>query len=111
MCFSYIQALDNATDRSYGWSYILGWVGVGLAGLDAIFYAIAGYYLNSRRYEKEPLAKDMGPPPAHTYVGYYGPGYGQNYYDYYGGAPYYGPGPGYHSNAPRAIGYPDPYWK
>ena len=45
------QSLRNATDRSYGYSYIIGWVGMFLAALTATFYSIAGCYIGGERYD------------------------------------------------------------
>jgi len=39
------------TDRQYGWSYALGWVGMILAALTATLYSLAGCYLTGERYE------------------------------------------------------------
>lgn len=43
--------LKGATDRQYGWSYALGWVGMILAALTATFYSLAGCYITGERYE------------------------------------------------------------
>ncbi|XP_062602882.1 transmembrane protein 178B-like [Saccostrea cucullata] len=97
--------LQSATTRSYGWSYILGWVGMILAALSATFYSVAGCYIGGERYDdKEYLEKrrefqesQMGP-------------------DYYYGRPYPQPamiGPYVYDMETRrplpAIGYGDPY--
>ncbi|KAK3579466.1 hypothetical protein CHS0354_028273 [Potamilus streckersoni] len=44
--------VQNNTDRSYGYSYILGWVGMVLAAITATFYCIAGCYISGERYEE-----------------------------------------------------------
>ena len=54
-----LQDLKNATDRDYGWSYALGWVGMILASLTATFYSLAGCYLTSERYEDREVSHWM----------------------------------------------------
>lgn len=97
--------LQNATTRSYGWSYVLGWVGMILAALSATFYSVAGCYIGGERYDdkeyldkrREYMETQMGP-------------------DYYYGRPYPQPamiGPYVYDMETRrqlpAIGYGDPY--
>lgn len=101
----YFQGLQNATTRSYGWSYVLGWVGMILAALSATFYSVAGCYIGGERYDdkeyldkrREYMETQMGP-------------------DYYYGRPYPQPamiGPYVYDMETRrqlpAIGYGDPY--
>lgn len=51
--------IKDATRRSYGWSYALGWVGMILAAFTATFYSLAGCYITSQRYEdRERLEKE-----------------------------------------------------
>ncbi|XP_076442523.1 uncharacterized protein LOC143281275 [Babylonia areolata] len=53
------STIKQATRRSYGWSYALGWVGMILAAFTATFYSLAGCYITSQRYEdRERLEKD-----------------------------------------------------
>ncbi|XP_012936906.1 transmembrane protein 178B [Aplysia californica] len=53
--------LKENTDRQYGWSYALGWVGMILAALTATLYSLAGCYITSERYEdREILEKGRG---------------------------------------------------
>ncbi|KAL8590648.1 hypothetical protein ACOMHN_067427 [Nucella lapillus] len=53
------QTIKEATRRSYGWSYTLGWVGMIMAAFTATFYSLAGCYITSQRYEdRERLEKD-----------------------------------------------------
>ena len=84
-CFSSIlQSIQNATDRTYAWSYILGWVGMVLAALTATFYSLAGCFIGGERYEdKEYLEKrtreypmQLEPPHPEYYYGYPRGGYG-----------------------------------
>ena len=86
-----------ATDTDYGWSYALGWVGVGCAIITAIFYIIGGFYIGDERYEYgEYLEKGRG--RSRDYI--------PNGYDnraYPGDSPY-GPYP-----PPVAYGPPGPY--
>ncbi|OWF56522.1 uncharacterized protein LOC110446643 [Mizuhopecten yessoensis] len=106
--FTWTAPLTNATARSYGYSYILGWVGAVMAGLTASFYAIAGCHFDDSSYErKEPVAKDVYVQPEN---GYYPSGY--NYgYSGYGGQEMYAQQP-YMVQQPRylPVTYGDPYW-
>ena len=78
------QSIQNATDRTYAWSYILGWVGMVLAALTATFYSLAGCFIGGERYEdKEYLDKrsreypmQLEPPHPEYYYGYPRGGYG-----------------------------------
>lgn len=45
--------VQAATDRSYGYSYIIGWIAMVFAALTATFYSVAGCYIGSERYEKD----------------------------------------------------------
>lgn len=77
-------AIKIATTRDYRWSYILGWIGMGLAAISATFYAIAGCYIGAERYEdKDILEKRRG-----REYGY--PAYDNRAY-------------------PMELAYPDPY--
>ena len=38
-----LQILDDNTKVEYGFSYILGWVGMGVAGISGILYMCAAY--------------------------------------------------------------------
>lgn len=77
-------SIQSATDRTYAWSYILGWVGMVLAALTATFYSLAGCFIGGERYEdKEHLDKrsreyplQLEPPYAEYYHGYPRGGYG-----------------------------------
>ena len=56
------QSLKKVTDRQYGWSYALGWVGMILAAFTATFYSLAGCYITGERYEdKDYLEKNRVP--------------------------------------------------
>ena len=46
-----MQTIKEATRRSYGWSYALGWVGMILGAFTATFFSLAGCYITSKRYE------------------------------------------------------------
>ncbi|ESO83932.1 hypothetical protein LOTGIDRAFT_229513 [Lottia gigantea] len=48
---SWSSTIKEATTRTYGWSYALGWVGMILAAFTATFYSLAGCYITSDRYE------------------------------------------------------------
>ncbi|XP_070182520.1 uncharacterized protein [Littorina saxatilis] len=53
------ETIKIATQRSYGWSYALGWVGMIVAAFTATFYSLAGCYITSQRYEdRERLDKE-----------------------------------------------------
>lgn len=75
---SWDPSIQNATDRTYAWSYILGWVGMVLAALTATFYSLAGCFIGGERYEdKEYLEKrsrdypmQLEPPYPEHYYGY-----------------------------------------
>ena len=60
--FVFFQTIKDATRRSYGWSYALGWVGMILAAFPATFYSLAGCYITSQRYEVRT------PPPVFFFV-------------------------------------------
>lgn len=94
-----LQEVKLATDTDYGWSYALGWVGVGCAVITAIFYVISGFYIGDERYEdREYLEKGKG--RSRDYI--------PNGYDnraYPGDRPY---GP-YPYPPPGAYGPPGPY--
>ncbi|XP_071131475.1 uncharacterized protein [Mytilus edulis] len=77
-------SIKTATVRDYRWSYILGWVGMGVAALTATLYAVAGCYIGSERYEdKDYLEKRRGRE------------YGYQAYD--------------NRAFPMELAYPDPY--
>lgn len=45
---------QKATDRTYGYSYIIGWIAMVFAAFTATFYSVAGCYIGGERYsEKE----------------------------------------------------------
>lgn len=108
--------IKDATRRSYGWSYALGWVGMILAAFTATFYSLAGCYITSQRYEdRERLDKDShrSIPIAMEPVYMEDPYMVKNYSPY---SPY---ARGYNgpylvaadAPAPRyAVGYGEPQW-
>lgn len=119
-------SLKTATTRTYRWSYIVGWVAMGVAALAATLYAVAGCYIGAERYEdKEYLEKRRGRDygyPAYDNRAYpmelgYPDPYAcpQPMRNPYAGAPYY-PGPYIYDLDTRrplpAIGYGEssPYW-
>lgn len=55
---SWSTEIVNATSRDYGYSYIIGWVGMVLAALTATFYSIAGCYIGKERYEDKYMEKN-----------------------------------------------------
>lgn len=70
------QNLKDYNSRSYGYSYILGWVGMALAALTATFYLTAGCLIAKKRYryeEKRPDMMPMGGPAMGPYDMYYPP--------------------------------------
>lgn len=104
--------LKNATDRDYGWSYALGWVGMILAALTATFYSLAGCYLTGERYEdrevleKRGLGRDYPIALDPVYAVGADPYYSKHY-----GYPraYLGPmAPEYYARPYPAVGYADP---
>ncbi|GFN79853.1 voltage-dependent calcium channel gamma-5 subunit [Plakobranchus ocellatus] len=104
--------LKNATDRDYGWSYALGWVGMILAALTATFYSLAGCYLTGERYEdrevleKRGIARDYPIAMEPVYAVGTDPYYSKHY-----GYPraYLGPmAPEYYARPYPSIGYGDP---
>ncbi|KAK6187339.1 hypothetical protein SNE40_005395 [Patella caerulea] len=97
---SWTSTLKDATTRSYGWSYALGWVGMILAAFTATFYSLAGCYITSDRYEdsREIMEKRSHygrdyPMPMHEPVyAVEDPYYSQKgYYGYPRGGGYVGP--------------------
>lgn len=53
--FAVFQATQRATDREYGYSYIIGWIAMVLAALTATFYSVAGCYIGGERYAEKVL--------------------------------------------------------
>ena len=83
-CF---QALADNSKREYGWSYILGWIGVGLGTIGAMLYLCASFMVPSPRDERKEkdAAYAYGNEAFDTYNPYnpYPAGYGaQSYYGY-----------------------------
>ncbi|XP_060584487.1 uncharacterized protein LOC132740577 isoform X2 [Ruditapes philippinarum] len=94
---SWDAATQRATDRTYGYSYIIGWIAMVLAAFTATSYSVAGCYIGGERYrEKEYLDKGrsrdylersypmtLEPAPKDYYYGYHqNYGYqGPNLYD------------------------------
>ncbi|XP_041362281.1 transmembrane protein 178B-like [Gigantopelta aegis] len=116
------STLKDGTNRKYGWSYIIGWVGMILAAFTATFYSLAGCYITSGHYEdsREILEKPsrhsphMMMEPMYTlddpYYAKYAMSGGYPRGGYVG--PYmYGPDGRPLAHAP-AIAYPgDPHWQ
>ncbi|XP_045213763.2 uncharacterized protein LOC123564328 isoform X2 [Mercenaria mercenaria] len=81
---SWDAATQRATERTYGYSYIVGWIAMVLAAFTATFYSVAGCYIGGERYsEKEYLDKGrsrdylersypmpLEPPHKEYYYGY-----------------------------------------
>ncbi|KAL5017935.1 hypothetical protein ScPMuIL_003657 [Solemya velum] len=110
--------IQNATNRDYGWSYALGWVGMILAALTATFYSLAGCYLGGERYENRDFVMEkQGRSREYLERSYPQPleAPGQPEYYYAGQRGY--PGPYLYDvenkRALPAIGYPEqgPYWQ
>lgn len=105
--FCILQTIKGATDISYGWSYILGWISMGLSSVAAILFLCAAYSfaqaeMEDRRplknhhprqeYNNKPYHEAYDPyppqvqPPAHYGGGAKGvyPAYAVEPYDYPG---------------------------
>ncbi|CAL1527483.1 unnamed protein product [Lymnaea stagnalis] len=104
--------LRSATDRNYGWSYALGWVGMILAALAATFYSLAGCYITSERYEdREVLEKHRGRDFPIAMEPVYAVGADPYYTKSYGyPRAYLGPlAPEYYARGYPTVGYGDPH--
>ena len=85
----HLQALDDNTKREYGYSYMLGWISVGLGAISAILFLCASFAVQpARRYREEKELPPYGygneafdnPYPTYPVSA---PGYGaQSYYGY-----------------------------
>ncbi|XP_052766815.1 transmembrane protein 178B-like isoform X2 [Mya arenaria] len=49
--YNWPSEVQSATDREYGYSYIIGWLAMFFAALTATFYSIAGCYIGEERYQ------------------------------------------------------------
>lgn len=81
---SWDPTIKEATERDYGYSYIIGWIAMALAAICATFYSVAGCYISGERYgEKEYMEKGrsreylersypmaLEPPHKEYYYGY-----------------------------------------
>ncbi|BFZ03177.1 hypothetical protein BsWGS_06216 [Bradybaena similaris] len=109
---SWDQDLKSATERSYGWSYALAWVGMILASLAATFYSLAGCYLTSDRYEdREILEKHKVRDYPIAMEPVYAVGADPYYTKHYGyPRAYLGPlAPEYYARSYPTISYGDPH--
>ena len=84
------QELDDNTKREYGYSYMLGWISVGLGAIGAMLFLCASFAVRpARKYRDE---KEQLPP-----YGYGNEAFDNNYYPTYpasgyGAQSYYGYG-------------------
>ncbi|KAH3863525.1 transmembrane protein 178B-like [Dreissena polymorpha] len=108
--FAWEEDVKNATDRDYGYSYIIGWIGMALAAITATLYSVAGCFIGGERYKDEYGEKGRSrdylersypmPLEAQPYYpkGYYQYGAGPYLYDMENRQPLpaitYGPPPG-----------------
>jgi hypothetical protein len=51
--FIMFLATQRATDRTYGYSYIIGWIAMVLAAFTATSYSVAGCYIGGERYREK----------------------------------------------------------
>ncbi|CAG5126507.1 unnamed protein product [Candidula unifasciata] len=109
---SWSASLKEATERSYGWSYALAWVGMILASLAATFYSLAGCYITGDRYEdREILEKHKVRDYPIAMEPVYAVG-ADPYYNKHYGYPraYLGPlAPEYYARSYPTISYGDPH--
>ena len=94
---NYFQDVYEFSKFSYGYSYILGWIGVGCAAIGAVLFLLAAMSISNRQKEEERAEKRQerkykesmmdtmyGGYPNSAYSGYNG---------YSGYTPYSGPDP------------------
>jgi len=107
------KVLSQNTVRSYGWSYILGWIGMVFAAIAAILFLVAGYSIqNKHRKGQEKVPYDdytmQSRNKSYDYMEHQRGPYPGPRDDFYGAQPYTMPPPNYGPSYPAA--YPSYYY-